>query len=375
MLNREQRKALIRAAKRIAVFDFPKELIYKISKSAQDETEFSTALRAVTFGELETLRTLLEKAKLAAIQTNTTTVKEVFLNPLKELLFNRGQTVTPGGMTIKSTALLEAAFLAGDPEMVAMIKPYFSEVEGGQEEMERQLTRIRPCIEAMKTQEPEDLIKLFDIIKAASTEDVIEELQLGEQYNNNHKSLLRNALNNWRQTKLAPDNREINVAREPRMFCNYQNWIHANGLLLRAWALHDRQPWIHKLSDSHILLILRQLRGFLELLELPAYERFAFANGEVEKSMTVVPRSFKYKNQSNRSFPHFDPSLIDSHTGLGFGFYVRASGAREEMYFLNSPRNRERDYVDFIEYFSKKCDRLTKLLQTPQHTPTPRVGR
>lgn len=329
MLNREQRLMLLKARRtpNCLFSQVPMELIHIISTSAQDETEFNTALHHVTFGELGALRTLLETAKSKAIQANTTTSKEVFLNPLKELLFNRGQTITPGGMTIKHSTLLESAFLSGDPEMVAMIKPYFSEVEGGLKEMESQLARCRPCIDAMMTQQAEDLTWLFNIIKAASARDVAEELKTGDQYEKLYQSPLRDALNQWRQVKLAPHNRVIDVLRAPRMFCNYQNWIHVNAFLDAEW---DKNQWadlkINGNNYDKIYLILRQLRGLLELLELPVCERFAFANGQVEKPAAQIVRSLKYK-YGDGSFPHFDRSSLEAHTGLGFDFYMSIFGA------------------------------------------------
>lgn len=102
--------------------------------------------------------------------------------------------MTPAGLIVKHTTLLECALGSGDHEMIEMIKPYFSEFEGGEEQKERQLERYRPCIEALQKQKPDDLTWLIDIIKTSSMDDVHAELATGDRYDKTYKSPLRDAL-------------------------------------------------------------------------------------------------------------------------------------------------------------------------------------
>jgi hypothetical protein len=79
-----------------------------------------------------------------------------------------------------------------------MIKPYFLELPNGEEEREKQLEYYGPCIEEIKTQKPEDLTWLIEIILASSLEDVAQELATGDHYNPNYQSPLRDAFNKFR---------------------------------------------------------------------------------------------------------------------------------------------------------------------------------
>jgi hypothetical protein len=320
-LNVEQAYVIMLAQRVVGnIFaELPAEIVHHICTVANPNPRLKKALYHAAFGELDDLKAMLEEAKQESEES------------LKLLLLPTETTGTPFGVTAKNTTLLECATLAGDPEMVAMIKPYFSQVTDESKKemehaMERQLARCKRCIDAMKTQKPEDLTDLFNVIKAASAQDVAEELKTGKQYDKKYQSDLRNALNNWRQAKLDSSNREIDVLRKPRMFCNYQNWIHVNEYLNIEW---DQNKWRNLIVNgdnyAKIYLILRQLRGFIELIELPALERFAFANGEVDPPAAQITRSPNYKYSAG-SFPHFDRSSIDSHSGLGFDSYISIYG-------------------------------------------------
>lgn len=351
MLSREQAYTIAVAQRRGGNLftQLPKELLHHILTFGRDNpnsTELNTALHYIVFGDLNALKTMLEAAKIKAEQAEKEEDKEA----LKLLLLPIGTTATPGGLTVKNTTLLECAILAGDPEIVAMIKPYFSEFEGGLEEMERQLARCRPCIDAMMTQQPEDLTWLFDIIKAASAEDVAEELRTGKEYDKAYQSPLRDALNQWRQAKLDPKNRVIDVLKAPQMLCNYQNWIHVNAFLNAEWDKNKLEDLILNGNNyDKVYLILRQLRGLLELLELPVCERFAFANDQVENPPAQTTRSLNYKH-TNGSFPNFDPSSIESHSSLGFDFYVSIFAGAVAGWV-----GRERRWHEFFKpYFERK---------------------
>lgn len=321
-LNAEQlRLILVSQTKCIGTLfhRLPSEIVHHICTVANPNPRLKKALHHAAHGELDALRALLEAAKQEGDEA------------LKLLLLPTETTDTPGGLIAKNTTLLECAALAGDPEMIAMVKPYFSEVKENQAEMEqerkRQLARTKRCIDAMMTQQPENLTWLFNIIKAASAKDVAEELKTDAEYDWKYQSDLRNALNQWRQAKLDTRNRVIDVLRAPRMFCNYQNWIHVNEFLRNEWCINqwaDLNP--NGNNDDKIHLIRRQLSGFIELIELPACERFAFANDQVENPRAQITRSLKFKSSNGGSFPHFDSSSIKSHTGVGFGSFVSIYG-------------------------------------------------
>ncbi len=124
----------------------PAELLQHICMVPNPNPRLKKALHHAAFGELDALKAMLEEAKQEG--------EEI----LKLLLLPTETTETPGGLTVKNTTLLECAALAGDPGVVAMIKPYFSEVkeeskEGMERERERQLARCKCCIDAMKTQQ------------------------------------------------------------------------------------------------------------------------------------------------------------------------------------------------------------------------------
>ncbi len=341
----------------------PDEILEYICTVENPNPRLQKALHHAAFGELDELKAMLDEAQREGDDI------------LKLLLLPVESTETPGGLTVKNTTLLECALLAGDPEMVAMIKPYFSAVAEGkkdmEKEMQRQLDRCKPCVDSIMTQS-EDLTWLFDIIKAASASDVAKELKTGNEYDETYQSPLRHALNKWRQYKLDPNNRVIDVLRKPRMHCHYANWIHVNAFLGAEW---DRNRWrdLKVTEDNYdkIYLILRQLRGFIELLELPACDRFAFANGQVAGLPTRQTRSLKYK-YNDGLFPLFDLVSIGAHSGLGFDFFVSTDGAQCSV-------GRARRWMNTVWSFfpnliSSKNVRLAALMQ-PHPAPQQRSER
>lgn len=318
MLNRKQLHTLLLARKREGNFfsNLPVELIREISEFGRDDKEFNTALHQVADGELEAIKAILDEASHKEDKTK-----------LKELLLLSGTAVTPAGLIVKHTSLLECALGSGDPEMIALIKPYFSTFAGGEEEMTRQLERYRPCIEAMQNQKPDDLTWLIDIIKKSSSEDVAAELKTGDQYDKTYQSPLRDAFNKFREEKLDP---KVRIITKPRMHCNYKNLPHAYELLDVEW---DNL----KVGNNYdkIYLVSQQMIGLLHLVELPAYERYLFAKGQVEEATVgkKIERSFKYKYGSGE-FPRYDVALINSHSGVGFDSFVSIYGGGDAGYAL-----------------------------------------
>ncbi|MBV9576075.1 MAG: hypothetical protein JO149_05585, partial [Gammaproteobacteria bacterium] len=147
------------------------------------------ALKEAVYGKLEALHTRLDRAKKN---------KEL----LRILLLQKDGVVTPNGLQVKCTTLLGCAICAGDPEMVAMIKPYFLELVDGEVQLRRQLEYYRPCIEEILTQKPENLKWLFDLIIKSPLEWIAAELATGKNYDRNFSSPLREALNIFRAKKL-----------------------------------------------------------------------------------------------------------------------------------------------------------------------------
>lgn len=341
MLNREQRLMLFKARRtpNCLFSNLPVEIIREISEFGRDDTEFNTALHHVAYGELEAIKVILDEASHK--QDN---------RKLKELLLLSGTARTPAGLIVKHTTLVECALGSGDPEMIEMIKPYFSKFEGGEEEKEKQLERYRPCIEAMEKQKPDDLTWLIDIIKQASAEEVAAELATGDQYDKTYQSSLRDALNQFREEKLDP---KVRVITKPRMHCNYKNLTHAYELLDAKW---DNLKVGNNFDK--IYLVSQQMIGLLELIELPAYERYIFAKGQVDEAIAgkKIERSFKYKYGSGE-FPGYDVSLINFHSGVGFDSFVSIFGALASVPVLcgRTQRVAARLYKTYVEQKQQTC--------------------
>ncbi|OGT41796.1 MAG: hypothetical protein A3F42_02195 [Gammaproteobacteria bacterium RIFCSPHIGHO2_12_FULL_37_34] len=352
MLNREQKLMLFKARRtpNCLFSTLPVELIREISEFGRDDTAFNEALHHVAYGELEKVQAMLEEASRAQDKTK-----------LKELLLLSGTAMTPA-VTVKHTTLLECALGSGDPEMIEMIKSYFSKFEGGEEEKERQLERYRPCIKAMENQKPDDLTWLFDIIKKASAQDVLEELKTGDQYDPSYKSALRDAMNKFRKEKLDP---KVRTITKPRMHCNYQNLNAAYELLNAEWNnLKDANSY-----DKHYL-VARQIIGLIGLIELPAYERYVFARGQAKEATAgkKIERSLDYKYDSG-TFPLASISLINSHSGVGFDFFVSICGAQLSGRAGPNPDDEVRHLLQGL--CQAKNNKLAELMQAAQR-PEPK---
>jgi hypothetical protein len=304
MLIRSQVITLLKGRydSRSSFFKMPYEVIRHMKYSQTPDQEFLGALKDVADGKLEELRVKLEKDPRLVLQA--------------------GDVVTPAGLQVQDTTLLECAIGAGeDKEMIEMIKSYFDLLPGGEEAMESQIERYRLCIEAMQTQKPDDLTWLIEIVIKSSLADVAAELATGADYDMTYESPLRDALNQFREEKLAPKHRVIN---KPRMHCNYQNLTHAFNILDSAWNNLKKGN-----NYDRIYLVERQIIGFIELVELPAYERYVFAQGQAEAVIagSGIQRSLKYKYGGEGEFPSYDASLVVGHSGVGFDCFVSIWGA------------------------------------------------
>lgn len=101
--------------------------------------------------------------------------------------------------------------------MVEMIKPYFAKFPAGDEALEDQLARYRPCVAAMDTEKSYDLAVLIDIIKNSSDEHV--QAALDKKYDPNIK--LHQALIAFREAV------QPKTVTQPQMHYNYQTLLHA----------------------------------------------------------------------------------------------------------------------------------------------------
>lgn len=328
----------------------PSDLIQTINEFSldHDTDDFRESLRLVAYGELEEVQAMLEKAN----QRQGTL-------PLKNLLLIHGTAVTPAGLTVKHTTLLECALGSGDPEMIELIKSYFSRFKGGENEKEKQLARYRACIEDMENQKPDDLSWLFYTIKKASNRDVFEELKTGNDYDPSYKSTLREVLNKFREEKLDP---KVRTITKPCMHCNYQNLQAAYDLFNAEWTeLTD------EITNEKCYLIARQVIGFLELVELPAYERYLFARGQANKAIEgkAIERSLHYIYDPESFFPPCDISVIKARSGIGFDSYISIDGDElwqgisgiERVTFLG-------ESLYLKELYQKKIVRLKNLCST-----------
>lgn len=274
------------------------------------DKEFLNILHDVAFGELATVQAKLESAKRDVSHPEK----------LSSLLRQAGDVMTRGGQDVKCTTLLECAIGAGDPDMVAMIKPYFLIYSGDEKALEDQLEAYRPCLQAIENEKPYDLTLLLEVIKASPSEEVTA--ALNKQYDPN--SLLHQMLMQFRED-VKPQ-----TITNPQMHYNYKTLIHAFEILTDEWEmiLSGIPEALYK-GDGNwdkCDLFWRQVIGYLQRA-LPAVDRFAFANSlydlEVKKESLI--RNTKFKNR-DESYPDF-PALSSSLSGLGFDYGVYTNGS------------------------------------------------
>lgn len=263
----------------------------------EQDAIFADALEDAAYGRLDILQ-----EKLAS-------------NP--QLVLGRGDVITPGGQEIQGVTILECAIGAGDPEMAAMIQRYFSNVEHGEEALEIQLARYRPCLEEMKSQQATyNLKELITIIIESKPEEVTA--ALNKQFNTNIK--LHKALDEFRKAV------QPKAITKPQMHYNYQ-------LLIDAFQLYADE-WNHLYRASgddwaKCNLVWRQVIGYLQR-GLPAVDRFAFAKSlhELVEGNAQLVRDTKYQSGAG-SFPDLSAAFSSNLSDLGFDYGIYAAGVRE----------------------------------------------
>lgn len=288
----------------------PLELIWEMSgcDPKTNRLDFETALHHVVSGEYDELAALLH-------------IKPYLV------LFDNGRVTTPtSGLTITNTTLLKCSIGARDPDMIELIKPIYSQFKGGEEKKEKQLELYWPCIQALKTQQPDHLAdELMKVILESSREDIRKEIATGMDYDFSHQSKLRTALKYFREIKLAINTRTVT---EPHIHHNPQNYYRAFELFWQNYRqLKNGGPDKLYLATIHLM-------GFIQLLELTAYERNVFAQNQSAKAIAgeKIERSFNFiitpSNVINSpsSFPFYNKEMIDNRSGLGFHFCISIFG-------------------------------------------------
>jgi len=325
------------------LFHCPPEVINHIMNAPLSEHD--EALKAVAFGQKDKLKTMLDKNH--------------------KLVLLRGMVITPAGLEVQDTTLLECAIGIGDRELIELITPYFSQVQDGAIKLEEQKARYRSCIEALATQKPDDdLTELFNMIERSSLKDVREELKTGKDYNREYQSELRTELNKWRNKKLDSKRR---ILKEPRMHCNLQNFIHADELLNKRWdALIVKGN--HRGTFEKHWLVAEQILGFIELSEFTEDLRYIFARGQFEEVIgdKNLSRFFEFKHGSG-AFPVFDEIAVAEHSGMGFHSYVSIKGDMSAASWDGRVA-----VVNFLKiYVEQTLQSLQKFMQQPQLSNRP----
>ncbi len=296
------------------------------------DPEFEEALHHVAYGNLDKVDDMLNN------------------NP--HLLLQAGTVVTPSGLTVKRTTLLECALGAGDPEMADIMLSYFDYIEEGEEVKQSQLERFRPHIEGMMALNY-DLTVLFEIIQAASDEDVKQALNK----NFDHDSDLNQVLQAFRE------------ALRPTEIVNGMHYAHYATLAQALEKLANRRVWNASKytgpNDRKTLLVWRQVIGYLQI-GLPAAERFEFASEALEQS----ERSYQLKKPTpHRFFPGVGiDSGAPSDSSLGFDFAIFDG----KMWAVWMPCDNERSgfYLaahQLSKHLSNKNSKLTELIQQAQN--------
>jgi hypothetical protein len=269
-LSREQLYSLIAGFKNIGMAT---DMIHPMVEATLNyDADFEEVLQAVAYGDLDTVRAMLDD------------------NP--RLVLQAGTVVTPGGVTIERTTLLECALGAGDPEIVEVILPCFDQIEGGEEVRRSQLKRFNQNIKDMMNVNY-DLTKLFRIIKAASDDDVTQVLDKNFEYDSD----LSRALKAFRK------------AVTPAKIVNGMHYLYYT-TLKQALDMLGGKKWKELIKNGNVdkcNLVLRQVIGVLQRT-LPARDRFAFANVFENNERTFV---LKYNNE--HSYPDFS---VDDAPGL-----------------------------------------------------------
>lgn len=317
MLTREQVYTMLMLHNRgDSVFSaLPDELICYISDVGEgSDNVFNKALRLAADGREEALKELT-----------------AMLDEKPQLLLQAGNVVTRSGLLVTCTTILEFFITALDPDGVERVAPYFSKLEGGEAQKEKQFARYRAHIDALVKQieakQPAyDLRPLFAIIKSSAAADITEALDI----NNPDREVTRN-------TPLRAALAKFRRAVDPKRKAVGMQYEHYTTLMQSFDLLYDE--W-RELSDNYTNyakcnLVWKQIIGPLQR-GLPHVGRFGFARAFQDEERTL-----SYIHGSDNSFP--DTSIDDGDlSGLGFDFAIFGShggcgrGARGVLGFFQT---------------------------------------
>jgi len=271
------------------------------------------------------------------------------VNANPKLLLQAGNVTTRGGTEIIGTTLYEFFLGSGYPEAAELIAPYFTKIidkDGksiGEAERIRQYERYRPYIEQLRQEvnaykkayedagnsayksiyKPAyDLRSLIDCIINSSQEDITAELKQTEGYNSE--------LREWMCAFREAINESQRNRTEGMHYAHYTTIMQVLDLLHEKWdELSSNVP---PDTRSRKRLVFSQIFGYLQLVGLPARERFVFARAFEDKELSSECRYYQYPER--KFFPNFDFSNLVC-TGLGFlfgiiGCHAQVSGGRAE---------------------------------------------
>jgi len=296
----------------------PSEIICKISGYSLEDNwrDYEVGLHYIVNGKLKELKALLEA------------------KPFLVLFDGKGSSVTtPWGATFRDHSFYICAIKAGDPDIKPYIESVFFQVKGGEEVMMSQFKYIQTLL----CEQPDDLTWLFDAIVESSMDDVEAELKTGKDYDWDYCSPsrqgrgyggsdLREALNRFREEELAKACRTLNSSD---MHNNDQRIDQVYKLL----ALYEDRLIVGN-NYNKLRLACRQILGLRQLLNCSGYDRIVFASGQMDKATKGKKISrdsgydYKYPDKDfGVAFPSFNMAAINSHTDLGFGFFISRYGA------------------------------------------------
>ena len=279
------------------------------------------------------------------------------------LLVQAGDVVTRSGVLVLGKTLLECAMGEGDWEMIELLKPYFLKFEGGAHELESQMSRYRPCIAAMATQQPdEDLTELFETLKACKNlQDVAEELKIEGDYDRKYQSELRTKINEFREKKLDPKYR---IVTKPRMHCNYKNIEHIYVNIEKEW-----NNLIEGNNYDKLYLALRLFLGFSQWVELTGYDRDAYPRGHIDAIIEgeKINRSSEKELDLDQMFPDFNQADLQAHAGVGFDSYMILL-CEYSVIMITEHNDVIRSRSIFQKLCQTKISNLQRSMQMQQHT-------
>ncbi len=319
--------------------DLPIELIRKIGgyDIEGDQSDFEVGLGYVAYGALKEIRELL--------------TDKPFL-----IFFKNGETFSPEGKLLKNKTLLGCAVGACDPEIIIEIKRRFYQFKNGEKELERQLAPYRSHIAALKYQQADiNLTNFFNVLEASNSDDVEAELVIGEAYDWDYKSRLRDELNVFKKEMFKDERR---ILEYPCVHSNYKNLDYAKAMLRER---------AHRLTMKKTCLASQQIIGLIQLLELPAYERFVFARGQFKEAIAgeEIERDNQFKYAVGE-FSHFNADLFSQHAGLGVEHFINLVKVSEIWMPCYARMTVAGEGPSFSELMTCKNERVERLMDAQQ---------